>query len=121
MMVITESSSVAEIVEAVPGARAIFDKHGLHGCGGTHGPTEQLSFFASVHQVDLKALLQERLEIHLVDRGKERELLGRSVRTAAPMKAMLVKDGTRPGNSFDDLRDAGTLGDDHHVLRLHRG
>jgi len=58
-MVITESSSVAEIVEAVPGARAIFDKHGLHGCGGTHGPTEQLSFFASVHQVDLKALLQE--------------------------------------------------------------
>jgi hypothetical protein len=58
-MVITESSSVAEVVEAVPGARAIFDKHGLHGCGGTHGPTEQLSFFAAVHQVDLQVLLHE--------------------------------------------------------------
>ncbi len=58
-MIISESSSVAETVEAVPGARAIFDKHGLHGCGGTHGPTEQLSFFASVHQVDLQALLDE--------------------------------------------------------------
>lgn len=58
-MVITESSSVAEIVQAVPGARAVFDKHGLHGCGGTHGPIEQLSFFAAVHQVDLKTLLRE--------------------------------------------------------------
>ncbi|MGZ4819027.1 MAG: NnrS family protein [Terriglobales bacterium] len=58
-MVITENTSVAEIVKAVPGARAIFDKHGLHGCGGAHGPSEPLSFFAAVHQVDLRGLLGE--------------------------------------------------------------
>ena len=58
-MVITENTTVAEVVQAVPGARRVFDQHGLHGCGGAHGPTEPLSFFASVHQVDLKGLLEE--------------------------------------------------------------
>ena len=58
-MTITENTSVAEIVKACPNARHIFDRHGLHGCGGTHGPTEPLSFFAAVHQVDLKFLLDE--------------------------------------------------------------
>lgn len=58
-MVITESTSVAEIVKAVPGARNIFDRHGLHGCGGAHGPSEPLSFFAAVHQANLKELLDE--------------------------------------------------------------
>ncbi|MGI9101278.1 MAG: NnrS family protein [Terriglobales bacterium] len=58
-MVITESTSVADIVKAVPGARTIFDKHGLHGCGGAHGPSEPLSFFAAVHQTDLRDLLAE--------------------------------------------------------------
>jgi len=58
-MVITENTTVAEVVKSVPGARRVFDQHGLHGCGGTHGPSEPLSFFASVHQVDLMALLEE--------------------------------------------------------------
>jgi hypothetical protein len=58
-MVITENTSVAEIVKAVPGARNIFDRHGLHGCGGAHGPSEPLSFFAAVHQANLKELLDE--------------------------------------------------------------
>ena len=58
-MVINENTSVAEIVKAVPGARRIFDRHGLHGCGGAHGPSEPLSFFAAVHQVELKGLLEE--------------------------------------------------------------
>ncbi len=58
-MVITENTSVAEVVKAVPGARRIFDNHGLHGCGGAHGPTEPLSFFAAVHQVELGSLLEE--------------------------------------------------------------
>ena len=58
-MVITESTSVAEVVERVPAARAILDKHGLHGCGGAHGPTEALSFFARVHQVNLEELVTE--------------------------------------------------------------
>lgn len=50
---------MAEIVKAVPGARSIFDRHGLHGCGGAHGPSEPLSFFAAVHQANLKELLDE--------------------------------------------------------------
>ena len=58
-MLITENTSVAEVVKAVPGARRIFDQHGLHGCGGAHGPSEPLSFFAAVHQVGLKELLEE--------------------------------------------------------------
>ncbi len=58
-MVITEQTSVAEVMEAVPGARAIFDSHGLRGCGGTHGPSESLSFFAAVHQVNLPSLLEQ--------------------------------------------------------------
>jgi len=58
-MVITENTTVAEVVQAVPGARRVFDERGLHGCGGAQGPTEPLSFFAAVHQVDLKELLEE--------------------------------------------------------------
>jgi hypothetical protein len=56
---ITENTSVAEIVRACPGARRIFDSHGLKGCGGAHGPRESLAFFADVHQADLKTLLRE--------------------------------------------------------------
>jgi len=58
-MVITENTSVAEVVKAVPGARRIFDRHGLHGCGGANGPSEPLSFFAAVHEVELTRLLEE--------------------------------------------------------------
>lgn len=56
---ITRETSVAEIVKLCPGARRIFDEHGLKGCGGEHGPSEPLSFFASVHQVDMEELLRE--------------------------------------------------------------
>src|SRR5512146_1493697 len=56
---ITGETSVAEVVRRCPTARRIFDRHGLHGCGGEHGPTEALSFFAAVHQVDLENLLRE--------------------------------------------------------------
>src|SRR5512147_475514 len=58
-MVITENTSVSDVVQAVPGARRIFDRHGLHGCGGAHGPSEPLSFFAAVHEVELTRLLEE--------------------------------------------------------------
>jgi hypothetical protein len=58
-MVFSGSTSVAEVVANIPGARRIFDKHGLRGCGGAHGPSESLSFFAAVHQVDLNSLLAE--------------------------------------------------------------
>lgn len=35
---VTEDTSVADIVKVCPGARRIFDRHGLKGCGGEHGP-----------------------------------------------------------------------------------
>ncbi len=59
MKAITPDTSVAQIVRQCPSARRIFDQHGLHGCGGEHGPEESLAFFAGVHQVDLDLLLRE--------------------------------------------------------------
>ena len=56
---ITKDTSVAEIVRLCPGARRIFDEHGLKGCGGEHGPSEPLEFFAAVHQANLEELLRE--------------------------------------------------------------
>jgi len=48
---INGNTSVAEIVKSYPSARRVFDRHGLKGCGGEHGPSESLAFFAAVHQV----------------------------------------------------------------------
>jgi hypothetical protein len=59
MTEITKLTSVAEIVEGCPTARRVFDKYGLKGCGGEHGPTEALEFFAAVHNVDVDALVRE--------------------------------------------------------------
>jgi len=56
---ITATTSVAEIVKLCPAARRIFDRHGLRGCGGEHGPSEPLAFFAAVHQANLDELLRE--------------------------------------------------------------
>ena len=56
---ITKDTSVAEIVKLCPGARRIFDEHGLKGCGGDHGPREPLAFFAAVRQANLEELLRE--------------------------------------------------------------
>ena len=55
----TKLTSVADIVKACPTARRVFDKYGLKGCGGEHGPTEALEFFAAVHNVDVDALVRE--------------------------------------------------------------
>jgi hypothetical protein len=56
---ISESTTVAEVLKRCPTARRIFDQYGLKGCGAERGPTESLSFFAAVHQVDLQALLRD--------------------------------------------------------------
>jgi NnrS protein len=56
---ITAEMSVADVLRVRPDAREIFDRHGLKGCGGEHGPAEPLEFFANVHQVDVEELLQE--------------------------------------------------------------
>jgi NnrS protein len=59
MSEITSHTSVSEIVQRCPNARRIFDSHGLKGCGGEHGPSEPLSFFAAVHHADIDELLRE--------------------------------------------------------------
>lgn len=56
---ITKQTSVAEIVRRCPTARRVFDKYGLKGCGGEHGPTEPIGFFASVHQINVDKLVEE--------------------------------------------------------------
>jgi Domain of unknown function (DUF1858)./NnrS protein. len=52
-------TTVRESVQRYPGIEAVFDKHGLGGCGGPDGPIEPIAFFARVHQVDPAALLRE--------------------------------------------------------------
>ena len=59
MNTINENTSVAEVVKSCPSARRIFDRHGLKGCGGEHGPSESLAFFATVHQVNVDELVRE--------------------------------------------------------------
>jgi hypothetical protein len=56
---INENTSVAEVVKSCPNARRIFDRHGLKGCGGEHGPSESLSFFATIHQVNVDELVRK--------------------------------------------------------------
>lgn len=56
---ISKTTSLTEILERYPEARRIFDRYGLHGCGGEHGPAETLEFFARVHEVDVERLRVE--------------------------------------------------------------
>ncbi|MCH8051744.1 MAG: hypothetical protein IIC86_06980, partial [Chloroflexi bacterium] len=50
--------TVREAVLAYPGIEAVFERHGLAGCGGAEGPIEPIAFFARVHEVDPAALLR---------------------------------------------------------------
>ena len=59
MSAINGNTNVEEVVRSCPNTRRIFDRHGLKGCGGEHGPRESLSFFATVHQVNLDELVRE--------------------------------------------------------------
>jgi hypothetical protein len=56
--------TVREILTSYPSAEAVFERHGLLGCGGPNGPREPIGFFARVHRVDPKILLHE-LNDHL--------------------------------------------------------
>lgn len=51
--------TVREAVQKYPGIEAVFDRHGLAGCGGPDGPQEPILFFARVHNVDPAGLLRE--------------------------------------------------------------
>ena len=50
--------TVREAVLAYPGIEAVFERHGLAGCGGPEGPIEPIAFFARGHEVDPAALLR---------------------------------------------------------------
>lgn len=51
--------TVREVLTLYPEAEAVFDRHGLGGCGGPQGPVEPIGFFAVVHHVDPKVLVRE--------------------------------------------------------------
>ncbi len=48
-----------ELLTRHPQARGVFDRYGLEGCGGAHGPHESIRFFARAHGVDEGTLLDE--------------------------------------------------------------
>lgn len=56
---ISADALLPDIVKQYPGTRAIFDRYGLHGCGGTDGPRERIDWFARLHGVPLDKLLRE--------------------------------------------------------------
>ena len=69
---IDANTSVREIMQKFPATRKVFDQYGLLGCGGPEGPTEPVSLFARVHQMDLGQLLEQ---IHQVVSGEEESVL----------------------------------------------
>lgn len=51
--------TIPQVLKNAPHLRVVFDRYGLKGCGGEHGPEETLEFFAVTHGVDLAKLLDE--------------------------------------------------------------
>lgn len=51
-----DGTTVREILARWPSTRAVFERAGLMGCGGSQGPDERLDFFADVHRVPLAPL-----------------------------------------------------------------
>lgn len=60
---ITADMLLPDVVEKYPATRAVLDKYGLKGCGGPTGPREPVAWFARLHGVPLKLLLQELNEV----------------------------------------------------------
>ncbi|HUS09168.1 MAG TPA: NnrS family protein [Pyrinomonadaceae bacterium] len=56
---ITAEAFLPDVVTRYPASRAVFDRYGLHGCGGQTGPREQVSWFARLHGVPIDELLRE--------------------------------------------------------------
>src|SRR5262245_7879430 len=50
---------IPDLLHAWPQTRAVLDRYGLRGCGGSNGPVETRQFFAPAHDVPLPGLLQE--------------------------------------------------------------
>ncbi|HLG42932.1 MAG TPA: hypothetical protein VI643_06165, partial [Planctomycetota bacterium] len=58
-MTITPDMRVDETLRRFPRTRAVFNRHGLGGCGGVSGPPETIEFFAKLHGGNLETFLQE--------------------------------------------------------------
>jgi len=56
---ITAETLLPDLVTLYPSTRAVFDRYGLHGCGGRQGPREQIGWFARLHGVPIDELLRE--------------------------------------------------------------
>jgi uncharacterized protein involved in response to NO len=56
---IDHSLLVSEINQKYPQCRPVFEKYGIAGCGGEHGPQEPLFIFAAAHRVPLRELVEE--------------------------------------------------------------
>lgn len=54
-----EATLIPDVLRSRPQSRAVLDRYGMAGCGGTDGPAETLGFFARAHDVPLNRLLEE--------------------------------------------------------------
>ncbi len=57
--VIQPDQMLPDVLRAYPQIRPLFDRYGLRGCGGAHGPAESIAYFAQAHGVNLEQLLHE--------------------------------------------------------------
>lgn len=56
---VNEETMIPDLLRSAPAARAVLDRHGLHGCGGPSGPAETVGYFARAHEVPLDRLLHD--------------------------------------------------------------
>jgi uncharacterized protein involved in response to NO len=56
---IEPGTTIRETLARYPWTAAVFERHGLAGCGGAAGPLEPIDQFARLHHVDLPTLLRE--------------------------------------------------------------
>ncbi len=59
---IAPETLIPELLKCYPQLRTVFDRYGLKGCGGLHGPHETVRFFSRAHAVEETTILQELRE-----------------------------------------------------------
>ncbi len=77
--------NVRDVIARWPWTIRVFERHGLTGCGGAHGPAEPLGFFATVHEVD-----PERLRRELED----------AIAAGPPPEATAMAEATAPNDVY---------------------
>jgi hypothetical protein len=56
---VEEQTELPALFRSHPETRAVFNRYGLRGCGGEHGPAETVGFFAGAHGVNLPSLIEQ--------------------------------------------------------------